>query len=144
MIFAVVSSYWEIGATAGPAGAIGGGGGAEAGAAGDSGCAGGAAGTDGAAAESGGPLETAADVGGEACGAGVTGGTGSARGAGASPLPVSFGTSILAASGLPSDLPSPDGLVASGLLLSSLAVSPLGGASFPGPPLLGSLGAAGL
>ena len=76
-------------------------------------------GVDDAAAGSGVPVETAADTAGEADGAGVTGGTGSARNAGVSPLPVSFGASILAAS----DLPSPDCLVPSGLLPSSLAVS---------------------
>jgi len=67
------------------------------------------------------PLETAADTAGESDGAGVTGGTGSARSAGVSPLPLSFAASILAAS----DLPSPDGLVLSGLVLSGLLSSPL-------------------
>src|ERR1019366_10159862 len=86
----------------------------------------------GAAAGSGVPVETAADTAGEADGAGVTGGTGSALNAGVSPLPVSFGASILAASDLPS------GLVPSGLLPSSLAVSLLGLSSFTASPFEGS------
>src|SRR5216683_1381190 len=120
---AALGAYWEIGGAGGPAGATGGSGGAEAVTAGG---AGGAAGADGAGAGSGVPLETAADTAGESDGAGVTGGTGSARSAGVSPLPVSFGASILAAS----DLPSPDGLVFSGLVPSGLLSSPLAASVF--------------
>src|SRR6266849_5192607 len=128
---AALGAYWEIGGAGGPAGATAGSGGAEAVTAGG---AGGAAGADGAGAGSGVPLETAADTAGESDGAGVTGGTGSARSAGVSPVPVSFGGSILAAS----DLPSPGGLVLSGLLSSPLAVSLLGVSSLTGSPFEGS------
>ena len=97
-------TYWEIGGAGGPAGAAGAGGGTEAVTAGggpDS-----ALGVEAPAAGSGVPLETAAGAVEEPCGAGVTGGTGSARSAVVSPLPVGFGASILAAS----DLPSPGSL----------------------------------
>src|SRR6266404_3189783 len=154
-------NYWEMGGAGGPAGAIGGGGGTEAVTAGAAGCTAGAGGSD---ADSGMPLETAADTAG-AAGAGVTGGTGSGRSTGLSPLPVSFGASILA-----SEVPSPDGLApwvlspstlavslvaspfpaspfgasslpasgfaASVLAASVLAASDLGGSSLPGPPRL--------
>ncbi len=93
-ILAWRKTYREIGGAGGPAGATGGRGGAEAATAGDAGSAGG--GAEGPPAVSGVPLETAAETVGEAAGAGVTGGTGSARSTGVSPLPVSFGVSILA------------------------------------------------
>ena len=109
----VLKSYWEIGGTGGPGAATGTGRGAEAVIADGGGSE--VAGTDGrgAATGSGAPLVTAADEAAGACGAGVTGGTGSGRTEGA-PLPLSFDPSIFAAS----DLPSPAGLVPSGLPLS--------------------------
>ena len=94
------------------------------------GAAGGGAGADGAggavgALEAAGevPPGAAVDAAGEAAaGAGVTGGTGSARCTGAALLPVSFGGSTLAAS----ELPSPEGLAATGLPPASPA-DPAGG-----------------
>src|ERR1700722_4055164 len=109
--------YWEIGGTGGPEAAAGAGGGAEAVTAGGSDVTG--ADGRGAAACSAAPLETAADDAAGAGGAGVTAGTGSARNTGGVPLPLSLGPSTFAAS----DLPSPAGLVSSGLPLSSLAGS---------------------
>ena len=108
------SRYCEIGGAGGPAAAAGAGGGAEAVTARRRV-------TAARTAAGGGRLRRSAgrsrgDRGEAAGGAGVTGGTGSARSTGVSPLPVSFGASILA----DSDLPSPDGLVPSGLPLVCL------------------------
>ena len=105
------------------------------------GAAGGGAGADGAAGAVG-ALEAAAEVppgaavdaaGGAAAGAGATGGTGSARCTGAALLPVSFGGSTLAAS----ELPSPGGLAAAGLLPASPADPVAGFSSFAGSVFAG-------
>ena len=122
----MLETYWEIGGFGGPADAAGAGAGIEA----VNGVAG-APSVDVPAVGSGAPLETVVV---EACGAGVTGGTGSARSAVVSPLPLGFDASILVAS----DLPSTGELAPSGLLscfamslwgLSSLAASPFAGSS---------------
>jgi hypothetical protein len=141
LILVFAKAYWEIGGAGGPTGAAGARGGIEAVNA--------AGGPDGPpdveapAEDSSVPPETAGGTVDEPCGAGVTGGTGSARSAVVSPLPVGFSASILAAS----DLPSPGSLSPSYLAvslwdLSSLAGSPLAGSSLAESVLAASVLAA--
>ncbi len=130
LILVFAKAYWEIGGVGGPAGAAGARGGIEAVIAGG--------GPDGVEESSGVPPETAGGTVDEPCGAGATGGTGSARSAVVSLLPVGFGASILAAS----DLPSPGSLSPSYLAVSLWGLSSLAGSPFAGSSLAESVLAA--